>query len=148
MFGDISTAIPMISIAIPGVIMYHKQGSRSKRFHLCPEQDIVTVLYGSPVHSGARLRQPSDGSHSIACRTSLSCSTLRVHLCPGAPNLINKAGVPPSFIKQGAFPGKFRRRSSHDPDCASNKIYFRFSGVTRLSPCSGEKKKNRIRGDP
>jgi hypothetical protein len=48
---DISTAIPMISIAIPGVIMYHKQGSRSKRFHLCPEQDIVTVLYGSPVHS-------------------------------------------------------------------------------------------------
>jgi hypothetical protein len=51
MFGDISTAIPMISIAIPGVIMYHKQGSRSKRFHLCPEQDIVTVLYGSPVHS-------------------------------------------------------------------------------------------------
>jgi len=63
MCGDISTAVPMFSIAIP----------------VCPEQDIVQ--YGSPVHSAVLDRETAErriAQH--ACRTSLSRSTLSFHL--------------------------------------------------------------------
>jgi hypothetical protein len=124
-----STAVPiMFSVAISGVILCPKPGVglRSKRFHLCPQQD--TVQHGSPVHRAVldRERQPSDGSHSTLVVLLSVVARLRFQLCPGAPDLINEAGVPPSFIGQSAFPGKFRRRPSHDPDCASIFNLFSF----------------------
>jgi hypothetical protein len=72
-----STAVPMFSIAILGVIMCPKRGSRRRRFHLCLEHDISQ--YGSPVHSAVLDRETVAAERRIAqhaCRTFLNPSTV------------------------------------------------------------------------